>query len=86
MSPRTLDDYRSKCRLYLFPGIGKHRVDKLEASHLDALYLDMIKRELSSGTVLKTHRIISRALKVAWQGDRLPQCGPHGGTAIRGRG
>jgi integrase len=67
MSPRTLDDYRSKCRLYLFPGIGKHRVDKLEASHLDALYLSMIKRELSSGTVLKTHRIISRALKVAWQ-------------------
>lgn len=67
MSPRTLDDYRSKCRLYLFPGIGKHRVDKLEASHIDALYLSMIKRELSSGTVLKAHRILSRALKVAWQ-------------------
>ncbi|XKK63931.1 integrase [Streptomyces sp. ARC32] len=67
MSPRSLDDYRSKCKLYLFPGIGKHRVDKLEASHLDALYLSMIKRGLSSGTVLKTHRIVSRALKVAWQ-------------------
>ncbi|MEU3033496.1 tyrosine-type recombinase/integrase [Streptomyces griseoaurantiacus] len=69
MSPRTLDDYRSKCRLYLFPGIGRHRVDKLEASHLDALYLDMIKRNLSSGTVLKTHRILARALKVAMQRD-----------------
>lgn len=67
MSPRTLDDYRSKCRLYLFPGLGKHRVDKLAAEHLDALYLGMIKRGLASSTVLKTHRIISRALKVAWQ-------------------
>jgi integrase len=69
MAPRTLDDYRSKCRLYLFPGIGKHRVDKLAAEHLDTLYLDMLKRELSSGTVLKTHRIIARALKVAMQRD-----------------
>jgi len=67
MAPRTLDDYWSKCRLYAFPGIGKHRVDKLAPEHLDALYLDMLKRELSSGTVLKTHRIISRALKVAMQ-------------------
>lgn len=67
MAPRTLDDYWSKCRLYIFPGIGKHRVDKLAADHLDAMYLGMLKRELSSGTVLKTHRIISRALKVAMQ-------------------
>lgn len=69
MAPRTLDDYRSKCRLYLFPGIGKHRVDKLAAEHLDAMYLDMLRRKLSSGTVLKTHRIIARALKVAMQRD-----------------
>ncbi|WP_411088349.1 tyrosine-type recombinase/integrase [Streptomyces sp. 061-3] len=69
MAPRTLDDYRSKSRLYLVPGIGKHRVDKLGAEHLDALYLDMLRRDLSAGTVLKTHRIISRALKVAMQRD-----------------
>lgn len=67
MAPRTLDDYWSKCRLYVFPGIGKHRVDKLAPDHLDAMYLGMLKRDLSSGTVLKTHRIISRALKVAMQ-------------------
>ncbi|WP_405677274.1 site-specific integrase [Streptomyces sp. NBC_01511] len=70
MAPRTLDDYRSKTRLYLVPGIGQHRVDKLAAEHLDALYLEMLQRQgLSSGTVLKTHRIIARALKVAMQRD-----------------
>lgn len=69
MAPRTLDDYRSKCRLYVFPGIGKHRVDKLAPEHLDALYLDMLNRGLASGTVLKVHRIVSRALKVAMQRD-----------------
>ncbi|MFC8715796.1 tyrosine-type recombinase/integrase [Kitasatospora sp. NPDC057198] len=67
MAPRTLDDYWSKCRLYVFPGIGKHRVDKLTPEHLDALYLGMLQRALASGTVLKTHRIVSRALRVAMQ-------------------
>lgn len=69
MAPRTLDDYRSKARLYVFPGIGKQRVDKLAPEHLDALYLDMLNRGLASGTVLKVHRIVSRALKVALQRD-----------------
>ncbi|PZH20177.1 integrase [Streptomyces sp. NTH33] len=67
MAPRTLDDYRSKAQLYIVPGIGKHRIDRLAAEHLDKLYLDLLRRPLASSTVLKVHRIISRALKVAMQ-------------------
>ncbi|WP_260604094.1 site-specific integrase [Streptomyces sp. WAC00469] len=67
MAPRTLDDYRSKVALYVIPGIGKHRIDRLTPDHLDQLYLELLRRPLASSTVLKVHRIISRALKVAFQ-------------------
>lgn len=67
MAPRTLDDYRSKNALYIEPGIGPHRIDRLAPEHLDALYLELLRRPLASSTVLKVHRIISRALKVAMQ-------------------
>lgn len=67
MAPRSLDDYRSKNGLYIEPGIGKHRIDRLTADHLDELYLGLLRRGLASSTVLKVHRIISRALKVAMQ-------------------
>ncbi|MDX2703943.1 site-specific integrase [Streptomyces sp. PA03-6a] len=73
MAPRTLDDYRSKTELYITPGIGKHRIDRLAAEHLDKLYLDLLRaggaggKPLASSTVLKVHRIVSRALKVAMQ-------------------
>lgn len=70
MAPRTLDDYRSKTALYIVPGIGKHRIDRLAPEHLDALYLELLQRPerpLAASTVLKVHRIVSRALKVAHQ-------------------
>lgn len=73
MAPRTLDDYRSKTALYVVPGVGKHRIDRLTADHLDRLYLDLLRsggasgKPLASSTVLKVHRIVSRALKVAMQ-------------------
>lgn len=67
MAPRTLDDYKSKTQLYIVPGIGKHRIDRLAPEHLDKLYLDLLRRPLASSTVLKVHRIVSRALKVAMQ-------------------
>lgn len=67
MAPRTLDDYRSKVGLYIVPGVGQHRIDRLTPDHLDRLYLDLLRRPLASSTVLKVHRIIARALKVAMQ-------------------
>jgi integrase len=73
MAPRTLDDYRSKNQLYILPGIGKHRIDRLMPEHLDKLYLNLLREggrdggPLASSTVLKVHRIIARALRVAMQ-------------------
>jgi integrase len=65
MSPRTLDDYRSKTRLWLIPLLGEHRIDRLKPDHVDRAYGAMFEAGLSSSTVLKIHRILSRALSVA---------------------
>jgi integrase len=65
MAPRTLADYRSKTRNWINPLLGKHRLNRLAPEHLDAAYTLMLRRGLSPSTVLKVHRILSRALKIA---------------------
>src|SRR5687768_11602595 len=35
---RTLESYRSTVRLHLRPGIGHHRLDRLQPEHLERLY------------------------------------------------
>jgi integrase len=71
MAPRTLEDYRSKARLWIIPSIGRHRLDRLLPEHLDAAYSQMYAQGLSSSTVLKVHRILSRALTVAVRRDKV---------------
>jgi len=65
MAPRTLDDYRSKAEHWIKPLLGRHRLDKLTPEHLDQAYSTMLESGLSPSTVLKIHRILSRALKIA---------------------
>jgi integrase len=71
MAPRTLEDYRSKSRLWIVPSLGRHRLDRLLPEHLDAAYSAMYAQGLSSSTVLKVHRILSRALTVAVRRDKV---------------
>jgi hypothetical protein len=71
MAPRTLEDYRSKARLWIVPSLGRHRLDRLRPEHLDAAYTEMYAEGLSSSTVLKVHRILSRALTVAVRRDKV---------------
>jgi integrase len=71
MAPRTLDDYRSKTRLWIVPLLGQHRLDRLLPEHLDLAYSEMFDQGLSSSTVLKVHRILSRALKVVMMREKV---------------
>ena len=63
--------YRSKVTKYLIPELGHVRLDRLAPEHLEAMYADLLDRGLSGATVLQTHRILSRALKVAHQRARV---------------
>ncbi|MFB7517426.1 tyrosine recombinase XerC [Streptomyces sp. NPDC056144] len=65
LKPRSLDDYRSKTRNDIVPGIGQHRLNKLEPEHLETMYAAMLREGHAPSHVLKVHRILSRALKIA---------------------
>ncbi|MEU9605056.1 tyrosine-type recombinase/integrase [Streptomyces sp. NPDC048057] len=65
LRPRSLDDYWSKTRNDIVPGIGQHRLDKLRPEHLERMYRVMLDEGHAPSHVLKVHRILSRALKIA---------------------
>jgi len=64
----TLDStYEPKVRRWIIPYLGKHRLDRLQPEHLDAFYTKLAAEGLKPNTVVQIHRILSRALKVAWK-------------------
>jgi integrase len=67
----TLKSHRSKVERYLIPGIGAHRLDKLEPEHIRAMYAAMRARGLSESTIRQTHAVLGRALKVAVRERKL---------------
>ncbi len=52
-------------------GIGHHRLDRLRPEHVERLYGDLQARGLSPASILQAHRVLSRALKVAMQRDKV---------------
>ena len=70
---RTLESYESAVRRHLTPGIGRHRLDRLRPEHLDQLYTALLDDGYSPASVLRHHRVQSRALTVAAQHCRRSQ-------------
>jgi integrase len=69
--PRTLESYRSTVRLHLRPGVGHHRLDRLQPEHLERLYAALADKGLSPASILRSHRVLSRALRVAAQRGKV---------------
>lgn len=88
--PTTLASYTSKVEQYINPLIGHHRLDQLTADHIEAAWDHLLtvgnpKAEnptpLAPASVRQAHRILSRALKVAVQRNRLRR-NPADGNAM----
>lgn len=62
--PRVWADYKSVVEKHIIPGIGHHRLDKLQPEHLRALYKAMDARG-DRGRRPNAHRRISTALAAA---------------------
>ena len=77
---RTLESYESVVRRHLIPGIGRHRLDRLRPEHLDQLYTALLDDGYSPASVLRHHRILSRALTVAVQRGHVPATSPRSST------
>ncbi|MDQ6875801.1 MAG: site-specific integrase [Actinomycetota bacterium] len=69
--PSTLDGYGSLIRVRIIPALGHHRLDRLQPEHLERFYAAMTAEGLSGATVLKMHRVMSRAFTVAVQRGRV---------------
>lgn len=57
--------YEVAARVHLIPGIGAHKLDKLEPEHLERLYRKMTRAGAKPGRVHQVHRTIRAALNEA---------------------
>ncbi|WTX05676.1 site-specific integrase [Streptomyces canus] len=61
----TIDGYRVAVYHHLIPGLGAHRLEKLEPEHLERFYKKMQATGSSAGTAHQTHRTVRTALNEA---------------------
>jgi hypothetical protein len=61
----TLSGYKVAINTHLIPGVGAHRLDKLEPEHLERLYTRMIHNGSAPATAHQAHRTIRTALNQA---------------------
>jgi hypothetical protein len=54
--------YEVAVRVHLIPGLGAHKLNKLEPEHLERFYEKMQKNGASAGTAHQAHRTIRTAL------------------------
>ncbi|HKR52336.1 MAG TPA: tyrosine-type recombinase/integrase [Pseudonocardiaceae bacterium] len=62
---KTLVGYRTDVTRHLVPGIGAHRINKLEPEHIEKLYTKMRAAGLAAGTVHHVHRTLRASLSEA---------------------
>jgi integrase len=61
----TVASYRVAVRVHLVPGLGAHRLDKLEPEHLERLYAAMLRNGSKPATAHQAHRTLRAALNAA---------------------
>lgn len=63
--PNTLSGYRVAVYVHLIPGLGAHRLERLEPEHLERLYTKMQAKGSKPATAHQAHRVIRAALNEA---------------------
>jgi integrase len=63
--PETIRDYRSKLEHWVLPIIGHMRLDRVQTDQIEACYMMMRRAGRADSFILKVHRILNRAWKIA---------------------
>lgn len=72
--PTTMVGYRASVYKHLIPGVGAHRVDKLQPEHLEILYGRMVSEKgLKPATAHLAHRTVRVALNEAVRRNHITQ-------------
>ena len=61
----TMVGYRAAVYKHLIPGLGAHRLDRLQPEHLEKFYARMVKLGSAPGTAHQAHRTVKTALNEA---------------------
>ncbi len=67
----TRQSYTSNIKNHLKPTLGHRRLDRIETSHVRALYAKMRRDGLSDSTISQCHAILRRALLVAMREGKV---------------
>jgi len=62
LRPSSLSAYAVAVRVHLIPGVGAHRLDRLQPEHLERLYLKMTGGGSKPATAHQAHRTMRTAL------------------------
>ncbi|AKN71599.1 integrase [Streptomyces sp. PBH53] len=71
VSENTIDGYRVAVYHHLIPGLGAHRLEKLEPEHLERFYKKMQDNGSAAGTAHQAHRTVRTALNEAVRRQHL---------------
>ncbi|MBN9754773.1 integrase (recombinase) [Pseudonocardia sp. Ae406_Ps2] len=63
--------YESAVRVHLIPGLGKHRINKIQPEHFERLYAKMIAAGAKPGTAHQVHRTARTAFGEALRRGRI---------------
>lgn len=72
VSENMYDGYEVDVRVYLVPGLGAHKLARLEPEHLERLYRRMQDSGSSAGTAHHVHRTVRVALGEAVRRGHVP--------------
>lgn len=73
VKPNTLSSYRVAVNVHLIPGLGAHRLEKLEPEHLEFFYKTMQEKGSAPATAHQAHRTIRTALNHALRRGHVTQ-------------
>jgi len=68
---KTQTYYSTAIHKYLVPGLGAHRLDKLEPEHVERFYAHLRKAGAKPSTLLQVHRTLRAALNEAEKRERI---------------
>lgn len=68
---KALSAYRIAVYRHLIPGLGAHRIDRIEPEHFEKLYVKMLRDGLKAGTAHQVHRTARTAFGEALKRSHL---------------
>lgn len=71
--PRTYERYEEVVRLHIVPVLGRHRLQKLSAQHVQAFYTKKLNEGLSATTIGVFHNVLHKALDTALKWGLVPR-------------